>query len=75
MSHLPLLPAVVDDLLSAFMGENGSYVRAKLLHAPGGTRLGFEVVGRGQLEAALQEMTARMLPLWCVWSCAAGWQG
>ena len=33
---------------------------------PGGARLAFEIVTRGQLEPALQEMAARMLPIWWV---------
>lgn len=60
-------PAVVDDLLSAFLGLSGTYVRAKQLEAPGGARLGYEVVAaRGSLEPALQEMATRMLPIWWV---------
>ena len=66
---VPALPhapgAVVDDLLSAFLGLSGGYVRAKLLAAPGGQRLGYEITSaRGQLEPALQEMAGRMLPIW-----------
>ena len=56
--------AVVDDLLSAFLGLSGSYIRAKRVDAVGGTRLSYEIITRGQLEPALQEMAARMLPLW-----------
>lgn len=57
---------MVDDLLSAFVGLSGGYVRAKPLAAPGGQRLAFEVAARGQggLEPALAEMAARMLPIW-----------
>lgn len=56
---------MVDDLLSAFMGLSGGCVRATLLAAPGGARLAYEVTAaRGQLEPALQEMAARMLPIW-----------
>ncbi|PSC76155.1 Gamma-tubulin complex component 2 [Micractinium conductrix] len=55
---------LVDDLLSAFLGLSGTYVRAKQLEAPGGARLGYEVVAaRGSLEPALQEMATRMLPI------------
>lgn len=56
--------AVVDDLLSAFMGLSGTYIRAKKTDAVGGMRLTYEIVTKGQLEPALQEMAARMLPLW-----------
>lgn len=55
---------VVDDLLSAFLGLSGGYVRVKPLAAPGGQRLGYEVAAQGQLEPALAEMAARMLPIW-----------
>lgn len=57
--------AVVDDLLYAFLGLSGTYVRARPVNAPGGARLGYEVAPRGQLEPALQEMATRMLPIWC----------
>lgn len=69
--------AVVDDLLFAFLGLSGTYVRARPVSAPGGARLGYEVAARGQLEPALQEMAARMLPIWWVLaSCAwIGWAG
>lgn len=60
-----LMSAVVDDLLSAFVGLSGGYVRAKPLAASGGERLGYEIAASGQLEPALQEMAARMLPIWC----------
>ena len=66
---LPIvLPAVVDDLLSAFLGLSGCYIRAKTADAGSGPhlRVGYEVVPRGQLEPALQEMAARMLPIWWV---------
>jgi hypothetical protein len=68
----PVLLAVVDDLLSAFMGLNGSYVRVRLAAAPGGDRLSYEVAPRGQLEPAMQEMAARMLPIW--WALLPGAQ-
>ena len=58
------VPVVVDDLLSAFLGLSGTYIRAKKVDALGGTRLGYEIITRGQLEPALQEMAGRMLPLW-----------
>lgn len=58
-------PPVVDDLLSAFVGLSGGYVRVKPLAAPGGQRLAYEVAAGGQLEPALREMAARMLPIWC----------
>ncbi|KAL4425465.1 hypothetical protein ABPG75_009481 [Micractinium tetrahymenae] len=54
---------LVDDLLYAFLGLSGTYVRARPVNAPGGARLGYEVVPRGQLEPALQEMAGRMLPI------------
>jgi hypothetical protein len=62
---------VVDDLLSAFLGLSGSYVRARLAEAPGGARIAYEVQPQSQLEPALAEMAARMLPIWCAgWDCA-----
>ncbi len=60
----PFPHAVVDDLLSGFMGLSGTYIRAKKVDAVGGTRLAYEIITRGQLEPALQEMAARMLPIW-----------
>lgn len=56
---------MVDDLLSAFLGLSGTYIRAKRVDAVGGARLAYEIITKGQLEPALQEMAARMLPLWC----------
>lgn len=62
----PPPPPVVDDLLYAFLGLSGTYVRARPVNAPGGARLGYEIAARGQLEPALQEMAARMVPIWWV---------
>jgi hypothetical protein len=55
-------PAVLDDLLHAFSGLDGRYVRARLEDGPGGARVAFALHGRP--DAALRELTARMLPLW-----------
>lgn len=54
---------LVDDMLSAFMGLSGTYIRAMKVNAVGGVRLTYEIITKGQLEPALQEMAARMLPL------------
>lgn len=63
--HIPVFTsAVVDDMLSAFMGLSGTYIRAMKVNAVGGVRLTYEIITKGQLEPALQEMAARMLPLW-----------
>ena len=67
----PPTAAVVDDLLSAFLGLTGGYVRATPLAAPGGQRLGYEVAAQGQLEPALADMAGRMLPIWCAAAAAA----
>lgn len=48
------------------MGLSGTYIRAKRVDMVGGTRLAYEILTKGQLEPALQEMAARMLPVWCV---------
>ena len=56
---------MVEDLLSAFTGLSGDYIRAQVVHGVGsGVRVAYEITTRGQLEPALQEMAARMLPLW-----------
>ena len=56
--------AVVDDLLHTFSGLDGRYVRARLEEGHGGARLAYTL--HGCPDAALHELTARMLPLWCV---------
>jgi hypothetical protein len=53
---------VLDDLLHAFSGLDGRYVRARLEDGPGGARVAYALHGRP--DAALRELTARMLPLW-----------
>lgn len=54
---------LVDDLLHAFDGLSGTWVRAKLVEGRGGPRLEYRIAARGQLEPALMEMASRMLPL------------
>ncbi len=53
---------MLDDLLHAFSGLDGRYVRARLEDGPGGARVAYALHGRP--DAALRELTARMLPLW-----------
>lgn len=55
-------PAVLDDLLHAFSGLDGRYVRAALEEGRGGARVAYAL--HGCPDAALHELTARMLPLW-----------
>lgn len=55
---------VADDLLHAFSGLDGCYVRARLEEARGGARVAYAL--HGCQDAALRELAARMLPLWCV---------
>ncbi len=55
---------MTDDLLSAFLGLSGTYVRAVMARAGGGDRVTFEVLTYGQLDAALQEMASKLLPMW-----------
>lgn len=54
---------MVDDLLHAFSGLDGCYVRARLEEARGGARVAYAL--HGCQDAALRELAARMLPLWC----------
>lgn len=72
---LPLhTPAVVDGLLSGFTGLSGEYVAAFLSEdaETGHRQLKFRVVAQGQIEPALQELTQRMLPIWCAGSVMVG---
>jgi hypothetical protein len=75
-NHYPRFPAVMNDLLYAFMGLDGQHVRAVLV--PGSAPIqGAEVSDSGsisgpsisfQLATALQptshELVQRLLPLW-----------
>lgn len=54
---------LVDDLLHAFSGLEGVWIRPKLVDGRSGPRLEFTIVARGQLEPALLEMATKMLPL------------
>jgi gamma-tubulin complex component 2 len=54
---------LVDDLLHAFGGFEGTWIRPKIVDGRNGPRLDFRIVARGQLEPALLEMATRMLPL------------
>jgi len=54
---------LVDDLLHAFGGFEGTWIRPKVVDGRNGHRLDFRIVARGQLEPALLEMATRMLPL------------
>jgi gamma-tubulin complex component 2 len=54
---------LVDDLLHAFDGLDGTWVRSRVVDAQGGARVEFTIVARGQLEPALLEIATRMLPL------------
>lgn len=54
---------LVDDLLHAFGGFEGTWIRPKVVDGRNGPRLDFRIVARGQLEPALLEMATRMLPL------------
>lgn len=67
-------PAVVDGLLSGFTGLSGEYVAAFLSEdaETGHRQLKFRVVAQGQIEPALQELTQRMLPIWCAGSGMVG---
>jgi gamma-tubulin complex component 2 len=67
---------LVDDMLYAFLGLDGTYVKSRLMidetssksissksQSGGGGRIGFEILDREQLEPAVYEMAARMLPI------------
>ena len=77
----PILPSspspipVMNDLLYAFMGQGGTYVRAKMVPsasspegdgaAEGGMpSLALTFVVEGDLDPSLLEMVERLLPIW-----------
>ena len=66
---------LVDDMLYVFLGLDGTYVKSRLMvdetssksqsskSQSGGGCIGFEILDREQLEPAVYEMAARMLPI------------
>ena len=54
--------AVVDDLLFAFMGLDGKYVRATKVVQPDGVHVSYRL--HTQANPALRELSTRMLALW-----------
>ena len=54
--------AVVDDLLFAFMGLDGKYVRATKVVQPDGVHISYRL--HTQANPALRELSTRMLALW-----------
>ena len=54
--------AVLDDLLFAFMGLDGKYVRATKVVQPDGVHISYRL--RTQANPALRELSTRMLALW-----------
>ena len=55
--------AVVDDLLHAFLGLDGKYIRAHTVKRAQGEHIVFAV--DAPMDPSIREMAARMLPLWC----------
>ena len=53
---------MVDDLLFAFMGLDGKYVRATKVVQPDGVHLSYRL--HTQANPALRELSTRMLALW-----------
>ena len=60
-SHLPLLHAVLEDMLWAFMGFEGKYIKAKRGQS---LKHGISYVLNGRVEHALHELINRLLPIW-----------
>jgi hypothetical protein len=59
---LGLPSTVLDDLLYAFMGLDGKYVRATRVDQPDGAHITFNLETRA--DSCLQELATRMLPIW-----------
>lgn len=53
---------MVDDLLFAFMGLDGKYVRATKVVQPDGVHISYRL--HTQANPALRELSTRMLALW-----------
>ena len=63
MHHLrTVCSAVVDDLLFAFMGLDGKYMRASKVVQPDGVHISYRL--HTQANPALRELSTRMLALW-----------
>lgn len=54
---------LLEDLLYAFDGMDGTWIKSKILDGRGGPRIEYRVVSRGQIEPSLLEMATRMTPL------------
>ena len=54
---------LVDDLLHAFDGLDGTWVRCQMVDGFEGRKLEYTIAAQGQLEPALLEIATRMLPL------------
>ena len=54
--------AVLDDLLFAFMGLDGKYVRATKVAQPDGVHVSFSL--HTSANPALKELSTRMLAIW-----------
>jgi hypothetical protein len=64
-------PAVVQDLLCAFDGADGQYVRARVVTLEGRRHVAF-ALDAGRLDAALAEHVRLLLPIWCAWVVGFG---
>lgn len=64
LSHMSPLPAaVVQDLLSAFDGIDGQYVRARATTVEGQPHVAF-ALDAGRVDATLAEHVRLLLPIW-----------
>lgn len=61
-----MVSAVLDDLLYAFMGLDGKYVRATRVDQQDGVHISFSLETKA--DPSLQEIATRMLPIWCALS-------
>lgn len=68
LSTAAVLPTVLNDLLYAFLGLDGKYVRARLVPAPStappGTGPALAFVLAPGCEPCLAELVQRVLPIW-----------
>ena len=55
---------MVQDLLSAFEGVDGAWVRARRVQVQGQPHVAFCLEGGGRLDATLAEHVRLLLPIW-----------
>jgi hypothetical protein len=62
-------PAVVRDLLCAFDGVDGQWVRARVVLLERSPHVAF-ALDAGRVDATLAEHVRLLLPIWCVYGCS-----